>query len=301
VLLAQLAVVFGVVIDGDTTCPTPEQVTAALETMLSSADPGGDPHRAHLIASSDRVDIELHSSVGRLLAQRTVTRDGSCDELASAIAVVIATWEAELAGTAPELHVAATTNATTDRAGAADVRTRTTTTRAATELIAGGGVLMTADRDGLGFGGLGELAIARANRRVALRFAAIASSPRHERLATGAIAWHRQSLALGARVRLVGAHAIRVDGVADVALGLLTARGEGFTENRAAYSFDPGVGGGARLVVPLGSLDLFAEATETWWLRGGTLQVTGVVDEIKQLPRHEQHVVVGLVGRLKDF
>jgi len=41
------------------------------------------------------VHVELLGSDGRLLAERTLERTGSCADLAEAVAVVIATWEAE--------------------------------------------------------------------------------------------------------------------------------------------------------------------------------------------------------------
>jgi hypothetical protein len=41
------------------------------------------------------VRIELFNSDGRLLAERTLDRTGSCADLAEAVAVVLSTWEAE--------------------------------------------------------------------------------------------------------------------------------------------------------------------------------------------------------------
>ena len=82
---------------GDSVCPTPAEVGDRLAqlSVFSAGEIAVDPHRAYLSGAEGRVQVELLGSDGRLLAERTLNRTGSCADLAEAVAVVISTWEAE--------------------------------------------------------------------------------------------------------------------------------------------------------------------------------------------------------------
>src|SRR6478736_5592729 len=109
-MLLVLAVASVVVtVEGDTTCPTPARVSEVLVPLLADTAPLDEPHRAVLAKHSDGIDVELRTGHGRSLGKRTFeSTPASCEELASAIAVTIATWEAGLGGDAPTIDVAIT-------------------------------------------------------------------------------------------------------------------------------------------------------------------------------------------------
>ena len=125
------------------------------------------------------------------------------------------------------------------------------------------------------------------------------ASRKRDALGTGEIAWAREALALGARYRVAESGPLTIALGGDLAFGVLVASGEGFTVNRTAYSFDPGVTGGVTARIRLRSdLGVFVEGAETWWWRAGQLEVTGITD-MPQLPAYELHVVSGLEWRPK--
>jgi hypothetical protein len=82
---------------GDSVCPTPAEVRDRLAQLSNSTagDPGSVRHRANLSSKDGMVHVELLGPDGRLLAERTLDKTGSCADLAEAAAVVISSWEAE--------------------------------------------------------------------------------------------------------------------------------------------------------------------------------------------------------------
>jgi hypothetical protein len=84
---------------GDSTCPTPAEVRAQLATLASASDRDGvaNPgvHQANVSSAGSSVHVELLGLDGQLVAERTLQRTGSCGDVAEAVAVVIAAWEAK--------------------------------------------------------------------------------------------------------------------------------------------------------------------------------------------------------------
>lgn len=281
-LLVFAAASVAVSVEGDTTCPTPARVSEVLEPLLAEAAPRSEAHRAVLDENHDGIDVELRSELGRLLGRKTFARvPASCDEMASAIAVTIAAWEAGLASDAPSIDVAVP----------APVAPASPTT-----IAVGGALLGTLDRSGATAGGLGELAIAR--QRWSARVAAVVTTRKRDDLAPGRVAWARDAIVVGARYRLAG-DKLNLAATGDVVLGVLVARGEGFTENRTAYSFDPGVAPGLRATLQRGALGVFVDVCDAIWVRPGRLQVTGV-PTITDLPRHEVRLGLGFEIRIVE-
>jgi len=85
---------------GSGDCPAPADVSRRLAEIVPHAEgePRGPapPHRARIERSQRRVHIELLLPNEERIAERDLEADGSCDDLAAAIAVVIAAWEAEV-------------------------------------------------------------------------------------------------------------------------------------------------------------------------------------------------------------
>src|SRR5262249_44877829 len=83
-------------VDGTTTCPTTEDVSQRLAELVVPGSEDAVPDRALLSESGDQIELELESGAGRLLGRKQFSRQPSCDELASAIAIANATWTAGL-------------------------------------------------------------------------------------------------------------------------------------------------------------------------------------------------------------
>jgi hypothetical protein len=86
-------------VTGDSTCPTPAEVREQLAALASSSDRAGvakpGTHHANVSSADSNVHVELLGLDGQLLAERTLDRAGSCGDMAEAVAVVIAAWEAK--------------------------------------------------------------------------------------------------------------------------------------------------------------------------------------------------------------
>jgi hypothetical protein len=86
-------------VTGEGACPSAVEVERHLAELMpaSLASPGPGPgHRASFSRIEAGIHIELRGADGVRMAARDLAAAGSCDELASALAVVIAAWEAEL-------------------------------------------------------------------------------------------------------------------------------------------------------------------------------------------------------------
>lgn len=81
-------------------CPAPAEVSRRLTEILPSQ--AGDQaaravhHRARIERVGEHVHVELLLPNDERIAARDLDANGSCDDLAAAVAVVIAAWEAEL-------------------------------------------------------------------------------------------------------------------------------------------------------------------------------------------------------------
>jgi hypothetical protein len=88
----------GIGLRGNTTCPTVEAVQAELGDLVSNE---GDMRWAELSARPDALQLSLWSSSGRVEAVRTIPLPASCEALARASAVAIATWAVQLPSAPP--------------------------------------------------------------------------------------------------------------------------------------------------------------------------------------------------------
>lgn len=95
-----------VVVGGACTCPTPANVQAQLSALArpgssGSASPAertsSERHDAVLTCAVDgTVDVVLRRANGERIADRAFAAQASCSDLASALAVIIGAWEADL-------------------------------------------------------------------------------------------------------------------------------------------------------------------------------------------------------------
>jgi hypothetical protein len=93
--LALLASALGLIIEGNTTCPTPEEVGGAVRPLLRE-EISGTNDRLVLSQTSHELKIRLLDSRGNLLAARVLPLIPSCEAQAHRVAVIAAAWQAEL-------------------------------------------------------------------------------------------------------------------------------------------------------------------------------------------------------------
>jgi hypothetical protein len=86
-----------VVVDGRTTCPSPDAVKRELEELMPPDGEPREPDLAELSREGADLHLELRRGDGSWVAVRDIAGGRGCDDLATAVAVVIAAWEAELA------------------------------------------------------------------------------------------------------------------------------------------------------------------------------------------------------------
>jgi hypothetical protein len=139
-------------------------------------------------------------------------------------------------------------------------------------------------------GGEVALALAPARGGFAGRLAILGVAPRQQPLGIGAASFTRAALALGpAYRRWRGRWGFEADAAALFAL--LVVRGVGFDVNQQVLDFDPGLGGGARVLLRLGPVVSRLGVAVAGWLRAQTVRVA---DRSADLPRYDVLFVAGI-------
>lgn len=234
-----VSLIFGVVVEGPSLCPTPAAVEERLRS-LASATGGGEV--ARLATGEGGLRVTLVRADGTEAGSRTVAGEHSCDELADAAAVMIAAWQLEgaarprLPAPPPPVVVAAAPAPAPAAAPAA-----TPASRRRWELGAGlGAALAGADL------APAALVVASLGDRLGLQARALVSGNRETALPGGRASWRRALLAAGPHLRSGGA---RLFGEAHLGGGLswLSIDGEGFANAQRHDDLVAGLEGGLRL------------------------------------------------------
>lgn len=290
-LLLLAAMQPAVIAEGQGACPAAAQVQQRLADLMAAVPDDVEQDRARLATVGDGLEIHLVREDGTTIARRLIPGrgQGSCADLASATAVVIATWEAQLRPQRLRREVLPTGTAAASvrqpAAAPAGQGTRFDVGVGAAGVLAGGrlvpGGVLTASVGG----GLGAWA------------ALSAAAQREDFVADtgGTTKWTRIALTLGPRLRLVRGRAI-FDGYAGAAGGLLLVSASGLQRNASQQSFEVGVAGGVRLLLaqsigPWVALDVHG------WPRRDYLAVEGITGRL-ELPQVEVRLAVGVsLGR----
>jgi hypothetical protein len=209
-------------VDGETPCPTAEEVGQALVPLSAGTRPSD--HRVHLDHDAGQVTVTLIGATGATLARRSFEAGPGCPELAQAVAIVIVTWEAELPAVTSHLAPAPGAPASSPWQW---------------ELAAGAGISSVGD---VAPAALVSVALGPPGRWVGvLSFAG--AGGRSATLTPGNVSWQRWELGLGARARLTSAPDVSLE--MDALGAVLSLAGSGFTEDGSAVQLEPG----ARLAV----------------------------------------------------
>lgn len=264
-VLAALPLLLRIVVDGG--CPQPDAVESRLRQIDGSLL--DRDATARLEPLDDRLRVEVRSGEGALLVVQDLQLGPSCDTLAAAASVVIAT----ALGSAPAGEV--------PLYGPIPIPLPVLPMKPAPvrplSLELGLSVGLEAAWPRPGGGGFGLLQLAptspRWNRFGMMLFVG-GTSLKQQALLTGSVDYTRLQLAVGPRLRL-SVKSWLFDLFATVSPTLVLVYGRDFPATFASQGFDLGLGGGVRVMARLGSLLPFAMVHGAGFVREQRLLVLG--------------------------
>lgn len=313
------------------TCPSAAEVEAQLATLLAPSVPETSlPDVITLDRDGSTLRVSVHRPDGSIVGRRMFEGSYPCADLASAVALTIATWESDVH---PEF-VFAPPAAEEPRPPPAPVPSAAVPPLATAIVVPARPEQRPAPRSPLGFDlgaalitlaaprttggsvdaglalGLGLVgAVAQVPGGWGARVALGASTERAVPVAGGEARWRRATAALGGLWRLrfgdlsgaapAGDPAPIIDVHADVALAALQVRGVGLPANDSSWSADLGGAAGARIWLGRGHWRPSIELGLTFWPRTH-IAYANPVAEGARLPRVDVHLALGLsfVNRL---
>jgi hypothetical protein len=299
--LLAFALVHALELAGDSTCPAASEVRARLsELPRPSAESTMAPRRAQLSSTPGTAHVELLDERGSLLAERTLARTGTCSELAEAVAVVLASWQAELD---PKLATAvgplASPRAAIEPIDAqATAVTPATSEPAATFDLAVAPILSVVDGD-VAFGARVESTRVEGGPLGA--YAGLsATTTRSEPIPAldAAARWQRVALALGPNLRVTSAHP-GLDLRAGAVVALLHVEGSGVPRAASDSSVQLGLTAGLRALWSWQNAAGWAGA-DVFYFPGHDRLSVGNYGEVGRLPRTELQLSLGMaLGRFE--
>jgi hypothetical protein len=297
-----------VTVSGNTDCPTPAEVEAALVGLVDPATAPLAPDVLDLIRQGGSVKVRLSNAAREVIGEKPLPRSLSCGERARTAAIMVAAWEARLRGAAsplssppppaktpPPVIVSPAVPAfapTLTQAGAPPGAAGTGTvagpiqwqiSAVALVSIAGGDAAPAATV---------EFSFARRDSPFAVGVGVLGVGTHSTAVASGRGAWRR----LGGMVDLKSSSrwpAVELQMHAGLALGALVVTGEALPKTSGTAIFDPGVLAGLRLGFPGRRLTPWLEATAASWPRSHTLIVDGSPVSV-QLPPFEALLGAGV-------
>jgi len=285
------------VVSGDSTCPTPSEVRAQLAALASTSDGGGvaksRAHQANVSSAGSSVHIEWLGLDGQLIDERTLERTGSCGDVAEAVAVVIAAWEAKFDPNLATPMVFPPKAAPSEPAPMLSHETRTAPSRSM-PFDAGLALLASMAGGEAAFGAKLEACLLPGSGALGLDLALSATSTHSQSIATPASTaqWTRAALSAGPTYRL-RRNAAMLDVHAGPVLALLHVRGTGLASTASDTSGQLGLAAGLR--------GLWAWNNAAGWIGadvftypGQDRLTIGNYGEVGQLPHLEVQLSFGI-------
>lgn len=285
-------------VQGTSTCPTPDEVSQHVARLLPETQSSERASRAILSAGDGFVGIQLLGPEGGVLAERQLDRSGSCADMAEAVAVILAAWQAQFSPTiSPTVIEPAVPSPSPSGTGPLpevappqpflfDAGLGALTSIAGGEAALGGKLegTLTPFAHGLGF------------------HIATSMSASHEQATTASdvqAQWLRPALSVGPNLRLQGSRlALDIHGDAVLALLRIKGSGSGLKENASDTTVQAGLAVGVR--------GLWTWNRAAAWLGADLLGFPGQdnltigIDRTGQLPHLEIQVALGIsLGRFR--
>jgi hypothetical protein len=283
-----------------TNCPSTEDIVERLLPLLPAAASGSAEEQD--VAQVDVGEVqaggamELHLLLVRadasVVGARRLLMQGTCQDMAEAVATVIAAWETKpLPGAVPDVA-----SAPAVKQAAAPLQVRATgaappPTRAWQILVGvGAGVALVG---GVAAAGGFDIQFGRATSRWQLRLGLAGQTYRQLDLSPGQVDWRHTTAALGVGWRVLDpAWLFSLD--AGPVAGWATLAGRGFdVANRTQRSFEYGVEAGVRAGRILGRFTLWVEWRTNLWAGVKRATLTGAASAA-ELPRVDTTVGLGL-------
>jgi hypothetical protein len=281
-----------------TDCPSSSAIAAKLGPLLPTMAEH-DLADVQLLGRQPDGTTDLHLALfdpaHALLGERRVLLRGSCEQVAEAVAAILAAWKSSpVTIVSPASPVPSAAQAAMTARQAASQPAPRQPPRFRVLVAAGASVHLVG---GVALGGNLELRLGKAVSHWALRFAWFAQTARQSELpadpAPGQVDWRHTSAALGlAWHTLHPRWRLALD--AGLVTGWATVTGRGFDTNRTARSFEYGATAGLRGGRSWGRFTLWVEARPTLWLKGHEVRVTGSPAGGSDLPVVDVAVTLGV-------
>lgn len=293
-------------VEGASTCPTPAQVQAKLNELLPAQSSSG--HLALIEPSSGGVRIVLRNGSGAELAKKDFEKRTACAALAEIAAVVLAAWETEFAERVPEpIQELPARVALKPRPLSAEPRVeeapppRPSAPSPQGQFEAGAAALVSFP-GGVAAGIALHGAYLFGENPLGIELMANVATPRDLLIGSGHAYWHRWSVGIGPRVRLLKAR-LDLDAYAHLLGALLTLRGSGFAENSTVIDAEPGVSAGLRASLSGSRWRPWLGLGAVFWPKVHAVNIltlgdpTGTPRAVEKLPRFEILLSLGISFR----
>jgi hypothetical protein len=241
----------------------------------------GVPDRVFLERLGDSVQITLARADGSPAEVRWIPASASCDDLAGAVAVVVATWRGELRATLPAPALEEPARATRAPPATADT----------TLCDLGAGALALVSDPGSTVGALADASLFGCQAGLGGQLALLGSDTRSLSLDGGRADFTRFALAVGPRYRL-RASGWRADLELQALVAVLLLNGSGYPVAYQNRDVDPGLAIGLRVGAPT-RLYPWLRVAVVDWLREQTAHLAGHSDTVT-LPRLELLLALGV-------
>ncbi|MBX7113553.1 MAG: hypothetical protein K1X64_04395 [Myxococcaceae bacterium] len=271
-------------ISSQLSCPSASQVEASVAALVGEGARASSPRAVFIKQAAQGIRVEMRGSADELLGERTVPAALSCDDAATAIAVIITAWEAQvppqippvlkLSRPLPPPPVQPAPKARAIEVGLGLGVSMAPAAVASYALSAGLDVSFGSPERG--WGGL---------------ITATGNTQRRVPLGPGSVGWQRFELAAGPRYRLTTGTP-HVDFYAQATGALLLLNGSGFTDDTSSRGFDFGAAGGIRSLLTQGPIAPWVKLEAKGWLRRQEARVT-FVDGFAVVPNFELSLVAG--------
>jgi hypothetical protein len=274
-------------------CPSGRDIELALSNMLPPMPEDRRPDVARVVHQGDRLQIELVNADAAVIAERWFDQTGTCADRAALVAVVIASWESDVH---PEFARPHTEPIPTAAVAAPAANQENSEPVPQSFDVAAGASLSLADSLAVG-AALAATWVAR-GAGLGAHLSAAGETARTLDLGGAQANWRRWTIAAEADWRLVSGGPAMLDIHGGLALGLLSASGARFDQNRSTLSFAPGARAGARFSWWLTrNFAVCLDVAGIYWLRQQIVYAQPVPAQ-QDVPRFQGVAMLGVaVGR----
>jgi hypothetical protein len=294
--------VMPVEVQGESTCPTASEVAAILPELLPPREPSSSDVAWIEVAGLD-LQIELRTRSGEVLFSRRLTSSGTCADLATVAAVVIASWTAErnpgvsllqpgvLAPPKPKPLPPPPPSAPANQPSTEVFVPAAQGRKQEFDCSVGLGSSVNS----ASFVGAARVEAGMRGHRFGLRAGFAAETARSETIETRIVSWRRYDLSAGPTLALVR-QPVMVDARAELFAGFTTVAGRGFDADRRSSAVVPGLALALRMGASTDWIRPWVEIGGQYWLARQEIVITRELQPTLgvPLPRSEGRLFAGI-------